>query len=82
MARQKHSYDYPRPAVTVDVALFTVAGTLQNLRLWDHYRRAKIRAEELCRAYPGDWTIIRPSWFWGAGTTVGLVGFFKRRLPA
>jgi len=33
MARQKHSYDYPRPAVTVDVALFTVAGTLQNLRL-------------------------------------------------
>jgi 8-oxo-dGTP diphosphatase len=26
-------YDYPRPAVTVDIALFTVAGTLQHLRL-------------------------------------------------
>ncbi|MGL4550261.1 MAG: NUDIX hydrolase [Gemmataceae bacterium] len=33
MARKKHAYDYPRPAVTVDVALFTVAGALQNLRL-------------------------------------------------
>lgn len=33
MARQKHTYDYPRPAVTVDIALFTVAGTLHNLRL-------------------------------------------------
>lgn len=26
MARRKYSYDWPRPAVTVDVALFTVAG--------------------------------------------------------
>jgi 8-oxo-dGTP diphosphatase len=33
MARRKFTYDYPRPAVTVDVALFTVAGALQNLRL-------------------------------------------------
>jgi 8-oxo-dGTP diphosphatase len=33
MTTRKHVYDWPRPAVTVDVALFTVAGTLQNLRL-------------------------------------------------
>ncbi len=33
MARRKYSYDWPRPAVTVDIALFTVAGALTNLRL-------------------------------------------------
>ncbi|MFO0844387.1 MAG: NUDIX domain-containing protein [Gemmataceae bacterium] len=33
MARRKHSYDWPRPAVTVDVALFTVAGPGHPLRL-------------------------------------------------
>jgi nucleoside-diphosphate-sugar epimerase len=37
----------------------------QNLWVWDYYCRAKIRAEELCRQYPGDWTIIRPSWTYG-----------------
>jgi 8-oxo-dGTP diphosphatase len=33
MARRKYTYDWPRPALTADVALFTVAGQLQNLRL-------------------------------------------------
>jgi 8-oxo-dGTP diphosphatase len=33
MARRKFCYDWPRPAVTVDVALFTVAGALNQLRL-------------------------------------------------
>jgi 8-oxo-dGTP diphosphatase len=33
MTRRKWAYDWPRPAVTVDVALFTVAGALQQLRL-------------------------------------------------
>ena len=33
MAKRKYCYDWPRPAVTVDVALFTVAGALQDLRL-------------------------------------------------
>ncbi|MBI1918846.1 MAG: NUDIX hydrolase [Planctomycetes bacterium] len=33
MAKRKYSYPWPRPAVTVDIALFTVAGALQNLRL-------------------------------------------------
>jgi 8-oxo-dGTP diphosphatase len=33
MASRKHSYEWPRPAVTVDVALFTVAGALNQLRL-------------------------------------------------
>jgi 8-oxo-dGTP diphosphatase len=30
---KKYEYDWPRPALTVDVALFTVMGTLHNLRL-------------------------------------------------
>src|ERR1051326_267018 len=33
MARQNYSYPWPRPAVTVDMVLFTVTGSLQNLRL-------------------------------------------------
>jgi nucleoside-diphosphate-sugar epimerase len=37
----------------------------QNLWLWDYYCRAKIQAEELCRGYPGEWTIVRPSWIYG-----------------
>ncbi len=37
----------------------------QNLWLWDYYCRAKVRAEELCRQYPGDLTIVRPSWLYG-----------------
>lgn len=37
----------------------------QNLWLWDYYCRAKVRAEELCRQYPGDLTIVRPSWIYG-----------------
>jgi nucleoside-diphosphate-sugar epimerase len=37
----------------------------QNLWVWDYYCRAKIRAEQLCRAYPGDLTIVRPSWLFG-----------------
>jgi nucleoside-diphosphate-sugar epimerase len=36
-------------------------------RLWwaDHYCRAKILAEEQVRAYPEEWTIVRPSWMFG-----------------
>jgi nucleoside-diphosphate-sugar epimerase len=37
----------------------------QNLWLWDHYCRAKIQAEALCRRYPGEWTVVRPSWIYG-----------------
>jgi nucleoside-diphosphate-sugar epimerase len=37
----------------------------QNFWLWDYYCRAKVRAEELCRQYPGAVTIIRPSWIYG-----------------
>lgn len=33
MPKRKFTYDWPRPAVTVDVALFTVAGALNQLRL-------------------------------------------------
>ena len=42
-------YGHPRERAD----LFTEDEPLgQNLWLWDYYRRAKIRAEELCRAYP------------------------------
>jgi nucleoside-diphosphate-sugar epimerase len=37
----------------------------QNPWIWDYYCRAKVRAEELCRQYPGDLTIVRPSWIYG-----------------
>ncbi len=37
----------------------------QDLWVWDHYCRAKVRAEELCRQYPGELTIVRPSWIYG-----------------
>jgi 8-oxo-dGTP diphosphatase len=33
MGSQRWTYDWPRPALTVDVALFTVRGTLNGLRL-------------------------------------------------
>jgi len=33
MASQNRTYEWPRPALTVDVALFTVRGTLNGLRL-------------------------------------------------
>jgi nucleoside-diphosphate-sugar epimerase len=37
----------------------------QNLWMWDYYCQAKVRAEELCRQYRGELTIIRPSWIYG-----------------
>jgi nucleoside-diphosphate-sugar epimerase len=37
----------------------------QNPWIWDYYCRAKVRAEQLCRQYPGDLTIVRPSWIYG-----------------
>jgi 8-oxo-dGTP diphosphatase len=33
MASRRHTYEWPRPALTVDVGLFTVRGTLNDLRL-------------------------------------------------
>src|SRR5512144_612829 len=33
MGSQRGTYDWPRPALTVDVALFTVRGSLNGLRL-------------------------------------------------
>src|SRR4051812_48484955 len=33
MAKRKYCYPWPRPAVTVDTVLFTVTGSLHNLRL-------------------------------------------------
>jgi 8-oxo-dGTP diphosphatase len=33
MAKPRYCYEWPRPGVTVDIALFTVAGALNDLRL-------------------------------------------------
>jgi 8-oxo-dGTP diphosphatase len=33
MPKRQYCYEWPRPAVTVDIALFTVAGALNDLRL-------------------------------------------------
>jgi nucleoside-diphosphate-sugar epimerase len=55
---------YGRPKI--QKARFTEDEPLgQNPWLWDNYCRAKVRAEELCRQYPGDLTIVRPSWIYG-----------------
>jgi nucleoside-diphosphate-sugar epimerase len=55
-------YGHPRPRAE----LFTEEEPLgQRLWLWDHYCRAKIQAEEICRRYPGAWTILRPGWMYG-----------------
>jgi nucleoside-diphosphate-sugar epimerase len=50
----------------------------QNLWLWgDYYCRAKIAAEELCRAYPGPLTIVRPSWIYGPRDRTSLPRVIK-----
>jgi nucleoside-diphosphate-sugar epimerase len=40
--------------------------------LWDYYSIGKIAAERLCQAYPGDWTVVRPSWIYGPRDRRGL----------
>jgi nucleoside-diphosphate-sugar epimerase len=56
-------YGHPRQRAE----LFTEEEPLgQNPWLWgDYYCQAKIQAEERCRAYPGELTIIRPGWMYG-----------------
>jgi len=49
----------------------------QNLWMWDYYCRAKVRAEELCRQYPGDLTIVRPSWIYGPRDRTSLPRLLK-----
>jgi nucleoside-diphosphate-sugar epimerase len=56
-------YGHPTPR---GGALFDETEPLgQHLWMWEHYARAKLAAEELCRAYPGPLTIARPSWMYG-----------------
>lgn len=67
-------YGHPR----LRNACFTEEEPLgQNLRLWDYYCRAKVRAEELCRQYPGDLTIVRPSWIYGPRDRTSLPRILK-----
>jgi nucleoside-diphosphate-sugar epimerase len=55
-------YGHPKPRAE----LITEEAPLgQNLWVWDHYCRSKIKAEMLCREYPGQLTIIRPGWMYG-----------------
>lgn len=49
----------------------------QRLRLWDYYCRSKIAAEKLCGEYPGDITIVRPSWIFGPRDRNTLPRIFK-----
>jgi nucleoside-diphosphate-sugar epimerase len=49
----------------------------QDLWMWDYYCRAKIKAEELVRAYPGDWTLVRPSWIYGPRDRTSLPRVLK-----
>ncbi len=37
----------------------------QNPWWWDHASRATILAEQRVQVYPGDWTIVRPTWIYG-----------------
>ena len=67
-------YGHPRKRA----GLFTEDEPLaQNLWMWDYYCRAKIEAEDLCRLYPGDWTIVRPSWIYGPRDRTTLPRLFK-----
>lgn len=49
----------------------------QNLWWWDYYPVAKIAAEEIVRAYPGPWTMVRPSWFYGPRDRTSLPRVLK-----
>jgi 2-alkyl-3-oxoalkanoate reductase len=67
-------YGHPRDRAD----LFTEDEPLGQHLWWrDYYRRAKIEAEVLCRRYPGDWTMVRPSWIYGPRDRNSLPRFFK-----
>jgi nucleoside-diphosphate-sugar epimerase len=56
---------YGHPRIVPGQPLTEDAPQGQNLWMWDHYCRVKMQAEEVVRAYPGAWTIVRPSWIYG-----------------
>jgi nucleoside-diphosphate-sugar epimerase len=49
----------------------------QRLWVWDYYCRAKVAAERLYRDYPGEWTVVRPSWIYGPRDRTTLPRVFK-----
>lgn len=68
---------YGHPQQRAD-SLFTEDEPLgQGLWLWEHYAKSKIAAEELVRSYPGDWSIVRPSWFYGPRDRRSLLRLIK-----
>jgi nucleoside-diphosphate-sugar epimerase len=44
----------------------------KDARVWAYYSAGKIAAERLCQDYPGEWTIVRPSWIYGPRDRRGL----------
>jgi 2-alkyl-3-oxoalkanoate reductase len=68
-------YGHPKPRGN---ELFTEDEPLgQALRRREFYARAKLQAEEVCRAYPGALTIVRPSWIYGERDRNSLPRMFK-----
>lgn len=55
-------YGHPKPR---DELISEAEPLGQNLWMWDHYCRAKIKTEAICREYHGPLTIIRPGWMYG-----------------
>lgn len=53
MAKQKYTYEWPRPATTVDIVLFTVTGSLQDLRLQVLLIQRDVEPFRSCWALPG-----------------------------
>lgn len=67
-------YGHPR----IDREPFTEDEPLgRNLWWWDYYCRAKIAAEQLYQEYPGEWTVVRPSWIYGPRDRHTLPRFLK-----
>ncbi len=56
---------YGHSKVKPDEVIAEDAPLGQNMWWWDHYAKAKLRAEEHARQYSGDLTIVRPSWIYG-----------------
>jgi nucleoside-diphosphate-sugar epimerase len=57
---------YGRPKLREGETVSEEAPLGRDLWWWDYYCRAKIEAEALVAAYPGAWTVVRPSWIYGS----------------
>lgn len=68
-----YGHPTPRPG-----ELFTEEEPLgQNVAKWEMYARSKIEAEKQFQDYPGDWSMIRPSWIYGERDRNSLPRIFR-----